>query len=100
MSATGLLLILSLSPLAQAGGSQDPIQPLIASSPPMNFRQRLLVMRGEKAILDLSKIPRSPPDTQSKLLDFAKRLRDANEATEGRKISDSAELSRARQSSK
>ncbi len=85
MTAAWLLLAFSLSPVAQAGVGQDPIHPADRVFTADEFRQKLLLMRSEKKILDLFQDSKIPRDTQEKLLDFARRLRDANQKAEGKK---------------
>jgi hypothetical protein len=85
MTVAWLILILNLSPVAQAEGSQDPIHRPDRVFTADEFRQKLLVLRGEKAILDLFQDSKIPPDKQKKLLDFAQSLVKENQKTEGKK---------------
>jgi hypothetical protein len=74
-----------LATFAQEPPSLEPIHPQNRVFTADQFREKLLLLRGEKAVLNLFKDSKIPLDKQKKLLDFAQRLAETASKTEGKK---------------
>ncbi|MBY0588448.1 hypothetical protein K2X85_14835 [bacterium] len=85
MMSSTLILLLTLAPLMQDPPSHEPIHPTNRVFTADEFRQRLLVLRGEKEILRLFGNSDLSKDQQRKLLEFAKRISEKTKPDDGKK---------------
>jgi hypothetical protein len=85
MQLPWLIVVFSLWPIGQAGPTHEAIHPADRVFTADEFRQQLLLLKGEKAILDMFQDSKLSSDQQKKLLEFAQRLAAKNQPSEDKK---------------